>query len=73
MRIVDCTAGMTIIPEMALEYIPAARQRQVKTLAKSATSRRIAIAVRRTYVKNSIINALESTIMEKMRMELAAK
>jgi LysR family hydrogen peroxide-inducible transcriptional activator len=64
---------MTIIPEMALEYIPAARQRQVKTLAKSATSRRIAIAVRRTYVKNSIINALESTIMEKMRMELAAK
>ena len=73
MRIVDCTAGMTIIPEMALEYIPAARQRQIKTLAKSATSRRIAIAVRRTYVKNSIIKALESTIMEKMNMEFAAK
>jgi LysR family hydrogen peroxide-inducible transcriptional activator len=64
---------MTIIPEMALEYIPAARKSQIKTLAKGATSRRIAIAVRRTYVKNSIINALESTILEKMQMELAAR
>mgnify|MGYP001518964472 FL=1 len=63
MRIVDCTACLTIIPEMALEYIPAERRAQVKTLAKGATSRRIAIVVRRTYVKNSIISALESTIM----------
>jgi LysR family hydrogen peroxide-inducible transcriptional activator len=57
---------MTIIPEMALEYIPADRKSQIKTLAKGATSRRIAIAIRRTYVKNSIINALESTILEKV-------
>ena len=64
---------MTIIPEMALEYVPVSRKRQIKTLAKSATSRRIAIAVRRTYVKNSIINALEATILEKIQMELAAK
>ena len=73
MRIVDCTNCMTIIPEMALEYVPAARKRQIKTLAKSATSRRIAIAVRRTYVKTSIIKALESTILEKIEMELAAR
>lgn len=73
MRIVDCTSCLTIIPEMALEYIPASRKRQVKTLAKSATSRRIALAVRRTYVKTSIIRALETTIMERMKMELAAK
>lgn len=65
MRIVDCTACLTIIPEMALEYIPAERRNQVKTLAKGATSRRIAIVVRRTYVKNSIIAALESTILAK--------
>lgn len=65
MRIVDCTSCLTIIPEMALEYIPAERRPQVKTLAKGATSRRIAIVVRRTYVKNSIIAALEATIMAK--------
>lgn len=64
MRIVDCTSCLTVVPEMALEYIPESRRRQIKTLAKGATSRRIAIAVRRTYVKNSIINALESTILE---------
>ena len=73
MRIVDCTSCMTIIPEMALEYIPASRQRQIKTLAKSATSRRIAIAIRRTYVKTSIISALEHTITEKIAMEKAAR
>lgn len=73
MRIVDCTACLTIIPEMALEYIPAERRAQVKTLAKGATSRRIAIVVRRTYVKNSIISALVSTIMAKAAPKAAAK
>ena len=73
MRIVDCSSSLTIIPEMALEYIPIGRKQQVKTLAKGATSRRIAIAIRRTYVKESIINALEMTILEKISMEKAAR
>ena len=64
MRIVNCTSSMTIIPEMALEYIPADRKSQVKMLAKGATSRRIAMVVRRTYVKNSIVKALEQTILD---------
>lgn len=44
MRIVDCTQCLTIIPEMALEYIPADRRDRLKTLAKGATSRKIAVA-----------------------------
>ena len=63
MRLVDCTNNVTIIPEMALEYIPAERRAQVKTLAKGATSRKIAVAVRRTYVKTSIVQALMQTII----------
>ena len=63
MRIVDCTPCLTIIPEMAIEYIPAEHRDQLKTLCKGATSRKIAIAVRRTYVKNSIIKALTDTIL----------
>ena len=55
MRIVDCTSCLTIIPEMAVEYIPSDRRDRLKTLSKGATSRKIAVAVRRTYVKNSII------------------
>lgn len=64
MRIVDCTHTLTIIPEIAINYIPREHLPRVKTLAKGATSRKIAVAVRRTYVKNSIIEALNSTILE---------
>lgn len=63
MRIVDCTHCLTIIPELAIEYIPREHLDRVKLLAKGATSRKIAVAVRRTYVKNSIINALNTTIL----------
>ena len=64
MRIVDCTQCLTVIPEMAIEYIPANRRDRVKLLAKGATSRKIVVAVRRTYVKRSIIHALTQTIMD---------
>ena len=64
MHLVDCTAYMTVIPEMATEFVPTERQSQIKTLAKGAASRKIALAVRRTYVKHSIIEALRSTIIE---------
>lgn len=69
MRIVDCTASLTIIPEMAVEYIPAERRDRVKMLAKGATSRKIAVAVRRTYAKSSIIGALTDTILSEMKVQ----
>lgn len=62
-RIVDCTHCMTIIPEMALEYIPHENKKRVKSLANGSTSRKISVAVRRTYVKNSVIKALTDTIL----------
>lgn len=65
MRIVDCTSCLTIIPEMAVAYIPADRRDRVKTLQKGSTYRKIVIAVRRTYVKSSIIRALTETILER--------
>ncbi len=63
MRIVDNTSAMTIIPEMAADFVPASHRNQIKTLAKGATSRKIAIAVRRTYVKRSLVNALKESIL----------
>ena len=62
-RIVDNTANMTIIPELALDFIPKEKHSQIKTLAKGATSRKITIAVRRTYVKRSLISALKESII----------
>ncbi len=63
MRIVDCTHCMTIIPEISLEYIPADKRKRVVDLANRTTSRKISVAVRRTYVKNSVIKALIDTIL----------
>jgi len=63
MRIVDCTQCVTVIPEMAVEFVPREHRDRVKTLAKGATSRKIAIAVRRTYVKSSIIRVLSEAIL----------
>ena len=64
MRIVDCTQALTIIPEMPIDFIPENRRDRVKQLAKGATSRKISVAVRRTYVKGSIIKALNETILK---------
>ena len=64
MRIVDCTNCLTILPDMAARFVPEDRRGQIKTLAKGAMSRKIALAVRRTYVKHSIISALRQAILE---------
>ncbi len=63
-RMVDATGTMTIIPHMALEYIPARSAAQVKPFAKGATSRKIALATRRTYVKQGLIAALRQSILD---------
>jgi LysR family hydrogen peroxide-inducible transcriptional activator len=60
---------MTIIPEMALEFIPLSRRNRVKSIAKGATSRRVALAVSRTYVKQSIVQALRETILKCVNQE----
>lgn len=64
MRIVDCTNCITVIPEMAVKYVPKERMSQVKNLLKGASSRKIALVMRRTYVKKSIVDALRQTILE---------
>jgi LysR family hydrogen peroxide-inducible transcriptional activator len=64
MRIVDCTNTLTILPDMAARFVPDEKRGQVKPLAKGAVSRKIALAVRRTYVKHSIISALREAVLE---------
>ena len=69
MRIVDCTNCVTVIPEMALEFIPEEHRRQVKMLAKGAASRKISLVVRPTYVKVSIVDGLIQTILNELKIE----
>lgn len=64
MRIVDSTPNsFTVIPEMVTEFIEEPHRSQLKTLAKGAVSRKISIAVRRTYAKSSLIAALKESIL----------
>lgn len=71
MRMVDNTASMTIIPQMAIDFIPSEKRDQVKTLAKGAASRKITLAVRRTYVKRSLVEALKSSILAVAPVEMS--
>ncbi|MDR2911683.1 MAG: hydrogen peroxide-inducible genes activator [Alistipes sp.] len=64
LRMVDCTNSMTIVPEMATAFVPEEKRAQVKPLAKGALSRKVALAVRRTYVKHSIITALREAVLD---------
>jgi LysR family hydrogen peroxide-inducible transcriptional activator len=64
-RMVNCTNCVTVLPEMALPFVCDEHKGQIKTLAKGAISRKIALAVRRTYVKHSIITALRDIIIER--------
>ena len=64
MRIVDSTPNsFTVVPEMVTEFIEEPHRSQLKTLAKGAASRKISIAVRRTYAKSSLIAALKESIL----------
>lgn len=73
MRVVEATATMTIIPEIAIPYIPNELRNRVKTLAKGAASRKIVIGARRTYAKETIITALASTIIDSMKKKTFGK
>lgn len=63
MRIVDATSGVTVIPEMVVDFVSPAHRSQVKTLAKGAASRKITIGIRRSYVKRSLIDALKEAVI----------
>ncbi|MDY3979793.1 MAG: hydrogen peroxide-inducible genes activator [Tidjanibacter sp.] len=73
MRIVDSTQLVTIVPEMTLPYISAEHRSQIKTLSKGATSRKIVMAVRRTYAKESIIAALKEVVIDCATKKTAQK
>jgi Transcriptional regulator len=67
MRVVDCTDFLTIIPEMAVPYVSPGHESQIKPIAKGAVSRKIAVAVRRTYVKDTLIRELKESILDVSR------
>lgn len=64
MSFVDASEMMTVIPEMAVRTLPLERRYQVRPLAKGAVSRKIVLATRRGYIKQSIIAVLREALLE---------
>lgn len=64
MSLVDTTDKMTVLPEMAVRMLSATRRNQVRTLARGAISRKIVLATRRGYIKQSIIATLHEIMVE---------
>ena len=63
MHMVDVTNSLTIIPEMSINYVPKERHNQIKPFDKVNAYRKITMAVGRTYVKESLVNALRESAM----------
>ncbi|MCL2501875.1 MAG: LysR substrate-binding domain-containing protein [Bacteroidales bacterium] len=63
MHMVDNTPSLTIMPGMAIDYVPEEKRKQIKHFAKVQASRRIIMAVGHTYVKESLVQAVRETIL----------
>ena len=64
MRLVDSTSSMTIIPEMCLDSIPSEKLHRVRKLGNGGYSRPITLSVRWSFVKQALVEAMHSTIVD---------
>lgn len=63
MHVVDTTATFTMIPGVAIDYIPAEKCDRIKVFSQSNASRTIMMAVARNYVSEKIIDAVRESFM----------
>lgn len=61
-RLVDQMDLVAILPQMTLTDLPEQKRDGIKMLARGAISRKIVVAVRRTYVKSVLVRALIDAI-----------
>jgi len=71
MHMVDATSAVTIIPGMAIDYVPEEKRKQIKPFAKSNAQRKISIAVGHTFAKESLVNAVKESVMAVSKMGAA--
>lgn len=58
MRIVDKEGGFTLIPELALQYMPESKKKQVKALSTHKPLREVSVIYSRYYTKQRLIELL---------------
>ncbi|MCL2727669.1 MAG: hydrogen peroxide-inducible genes activator [Bacteroidales bacterium] len=63
MHMVDATSALTVIPAMAIDYIPQEKHKQIKPFAKLYAHRKITMAVGHTYVRKALVSALKESVI----------
>jgi LysR family hydrogen peroxide-inducible transcriptional activator len=63
MHTVDCSAGVTIIPGMAIEYIREDKRGQIKPFGEVDAHRKITMAASRTYAKDALVEAVRESVL----------
>lgn len=58
MRIVDVEGGFTLIPELALQYMPAEKKKQVRSIADVKPLREVSVIYSRHFTKQRLITLL---------------
>ncbi len=64
MSFVDSSDMMTVLPEMSVRMLPLERKYQVRPLAKGVISRKVVLATRRGYIKQSVIAVLQQAMVD---------
>ncbi len=62
MRIVDVEGGFTLIPELALQYMPESQKSQVRAFAENKPLREVSVIYSRHYAKQKLISLLSEEI-----------
>ena len=63
-RIVDINKGITILPELSLQNMPAAQKKRIRYFQTPDPVREISLVTHRHFVKEQIINALQIEILK---------
>jgi LysR family hydrogen peroxide-inducible transcriptional activator len=63
MHMVDASAALTIIPGMAIEYIPEEKRKQIKPFAGVDAHRKITMAAGRTYARQALVEAVRESVL----------
>lgn len=58
MRIVDVEGGFTLIPELALQYMPPEKKKQVRSIANTKPLREVSVIYSRHFTKQRLISLL---------------
>jgi len=69
-RMVEINQGITILPSLALKFMTASQQKNIRQFQRPAPVRQIGLVTYRYYVKEKLIAALRDTILAHIPVEM---